>query len=136
VSVHTRRFANDVAELRRLSEWVRSYAADAGLEEDMTSHVDLSLDEALTNIIRHGYHNRPPGAITVSLETLGDRLRVIVADSGREFNPLQYPAPAVPTLLEAAPVEGLGIHLMRSFADTLEYRREGEQNILTLYFRR
>jgi len=136
VSVETRRFANDVAELRRLSERIRAYSGEVGLDEDLTYHVDLCLDEAVSNIIRYSYENGLRGTITVSLEMVNDRLRAVVADAGREFNPLQHPAPAVPTTLEDVPVRGFGIHLMRSFADTLEYRRNGDRNILTLHFHR
>jgi serine/threonine-protein kinase RsbW len=136
VSVETRGFANDAAELRRLSEWVRAYATAVGLEEAFTYRVDLCLDEAVTNIIRFGYDRGSRGIITVSLEVLNDGLRAIVADAGRMFDPVERPAPAVPTVLEDVPVGGFGIPLMRSFADALEYRRDGERNILTLHFRR
>jgi serine/threonine-protein kinase RsbW len=136
VSVETRGFANDVAELRRLSEWVRAYATAVGLDEALTYRVDLCLDEAVTNVIRFGYDHGSPGIITVSLEVLNDGLRAIVADAGRMFDPVEHPAPAVPTVLQDVSVGGFGIPLMRSFADALEYRRDGERNILTLHFRR
>jgi anti-sigma regulatory factor (Ser/Thr protein kinase) len=136
VSVETRGFVNDVAELRRLSEWIRAYATAAGLEEGLTYHVDLCLDEAVSNIIRFGYEHASRGIITVSLEVLNDRLRAIVVDAGRMFNPVGHAPPVVPTVLDDVPVGGFGIPLMRSFADALEYRRDGERNILTLHFRR
>jgi anti-sigma regulatory factor (Ser/Thr protein kinase) len=136
VSIETRSFANDVAELRRLSEWIRAYAGEAGLDENLTYHVDLCLDEAVSNVIRHGYENGVRGTVTVSLELLDDRLRAVVADAGREFNPLRQAAPAAPTSLEDVRVGGFGIYLMRSYADRLEYLRDGDRNILTLHFRR
>ena len=136
MSVETRPFANDVGELRRLSEWIRAYAGEVGLDEVLTFHLDLCLGEAVTNIIRYGYENGLAGTITVSLEMVDARLRAVVADAGRPFNPLQHPAPAATTALEDVPVGGLGIHLMRSFSDALEYRRDDDRNILTLHFHR
>jgi anti-sigma regulatory factor (Ser/Thr protein kinase) len=135
VSVETRCFANEVVELRRLSDWIRTFAREAELDENLSYHVDLCLDEAVTNIIRHGYDKGVRGTITVSLELIDDRLRVVVADAGREFNPLRHSPPAASAALEDLPVGGFGIHLMRSYADALEYRRDGDRNILTLYFR-
>jgi anti-sigma regulatory factor (Ser/Thr protein kinase) len=70
------------------------------------------------------------------LELLNGGLRAIVADAGRMFDPVGHPAPVVPTVLEDVLAGGFGIPLMRSFADALEYRRDGERNILTLHFRR
>ncbi len=134
--VQTRRFSNDLSELRCLSEWIRAYGSEAGVDDAFTYHIDLCLDEAVSNIIRYGYEDGSRGTITISLERLDDGIRAVVTDGGREFNPLRQPAPAVPTTLEDVPVGGLGIHLMRAFADVFEYRREDGRNIVTLDFRR
>jgi anti-sigma regulatory factor (Ser/Thr protein kinase) len=136
MSVQTRRFSNDLSELRRLSEWIRAYGSGAGVDDAFTYHIDLCLDEAVSNIIRYGYEDGSRGTITISLERLNDGIRAVVTDGGREFNPLRQPAPAVPTTLEDVPVGGLGIHLMRAFADVFEYRREDGRNIVTLDFHR
>jgi anti-sigma regulatory factor (Ser/Thr protein kinase) len=136
MSVQTRRFSNDLSELRRLSEWIRAYGSEAGVDDAFTYHIDLCLDEAVSNIIRYGYEDGSRGTITISLERLNDGIRAVVTDGGREFNPLRQPAPAVPTTLEDVPVGGLGIHLMRAFADVFEYRREDGRNIVTLDFHR
>jgi anti-sigma regulatory factor (Ser/Thr protein kinase) len=46
-------------------------------------------------------------------------------------------APEVDTTLplEEKPVGGLGIHLIRQSVDALEYRREGNRNILVMTVR-
>jgi anti-sigma regulatory factor (Ser/Thr protein kinase) len=136
LSVQTRRFSNDLAELRRVSEWLRTYCSEAGIDNAVTYHVDLCLDEAVSNIIRYGYENGSRDTIVVSVEMRHDRLRVVISDGGREFNPLRQPPPAVPTTIEDVPVGGFGIHLMRAFANAVDYRRINGRNIVTLDFLR
>ncbi|HWF86690.1 MAG TPA: ATP-binding protein [Vicinamibacterales bacterium] len=134
--VQTRCFSNDLSELRRVSEWIRAYGREASVDDAFTYHIDLCLDEAVSNIIRHGYQDGSRGTITISLEKLDDGIRAVVTDGGPEFNPLRQPAPTVPTTLEDVRVGGLGIHLMRAFSDAFDYRREDGRNIITLDFRR
>ena len=62
-------------------------------------------------------------------------LHAEVADDGRPFDPLSHALPAPPADLRSVPVGGLGIKLMRSFADRMAYRRCGAINRLTLSFR-
>ena len=62
-------------------------------------------------------------------------LHAEVADDGRPFDPLSHALPAPPVDLRSVPVGGLGIKMMRSFADRMAYRRCGAINRLTLSFR-
>lgn len=57
-----------------------------------------------------------------------------VTDHGPRFNPLAYTAPEPPLSLNDAPIGGLGIKLIRTYAASTEYRHENDQNILILTF--
>jgi serine/threonine-protein kinase RsbW len=50
-------------------------------------------------------------------------------DDGREFNPLLVPEPeARHSILDCA-VGGLGIHLVKTMTESVEYRRDQRKNI-------
>jgi len=61
-----------------------------------------------------------------------DLLSIQVADDGVAFNPLLAPEPDLDLAIDQRPVGGLGIHLMRTMMDDLEYKRVNGQNLLTL----
>jgi anti-sigma regulatory factor (Ser/Thr protein kinase) len=132
-----RRFAGEIADLHRVSEWMQDAARQAGLNDDAAYRADLCVHEAVANVIRHAYAPGNAGAFEVSMIAGdgGEGLEVTLADEGRSFDPLQHPAPPEPAGIENLPVGGLGIHLMRSFADGLEYRRAGARNLLVMRFR-
>ena len=126
----TQSFATKPEELRRLSAWVRSCAATASVSEDVAYRMELCVNEAAANIIFHG----AAPELTVEFEEVGDRTRLIISDEAPAFDPLQHPPMRAFTSIEDAPTRGFGIHLLRSFASAIEYRREANRNVLTLWF--
>ncbi len=57
-------------------------AAAAGWDESECRAITLALDEALTNIIRHAYHQRPDGPIEMECRLDGDGMEVTLLDHG------------------------------------------------------
>jgi serine/threonine-protein kinase RsbW len=53
-----------------------------------------------------------------------------IEDDGAPFNPLELPEPAVDSPLDARPVGGLGVHLVRRLMDEVVYSRVGDRNRL------
>jgi anti-sigma regulatory factor (Ser/Thr protein kinase) len=62
----------------------------------------------------------------------GSELHGELIDEGREFNPMEFPMPRLDAPLRDRELGGLGLMLVRSLMDRLEYRREGSKNVLTL----
>ncbi|MBQ5474118.1 MAG: ATP-binding protein, partial [Lachnospiraceae bacterium] len=60
------------------------------------------------------------------------QLDFIITDSGMPFDPTQRPEVDINASLDARPIGGLGIHLVRQLMDSVSYRREDGKNILTL----
>jgi anti-sigma regulatory factor (Ser/Thr protein kinase) len=126
---------NDPGELIRVAELVQEFARRHGLSSPDLLAVDLSLHEHLTNIIGYGYDDTGEHRIQVRLRLTDRLLQVEVEDDGRPFNPLER-EPIDPTIpLDEKPLGGLGIHMMRSAMDRMEYRRTGGRNVLTLWKR-
>jgi anti-sigma regulatory factor (Ser/Thr protein kinase) len=58
-----------------------------------------------------------------------------VADDGREFDPLQARAPDLASSVEQRNVGGVGIHLVRTLAERVEYARVAGRNVLSVTIR-
>lgn len=123
----------DLSGLRRLAGWIEA-RAQHGLSADTWFAVQLCLEEAVANIIMHGGAKDDRVEIAIELERDGAMLVARIEDSGREFDPTQFPPPSVAKSLEEAKVGDLGIHLMRSFASGMHYERRDGRNRLTLRF--
>jgi anti-sigma regulatory factor (Ser/Thr protein kinase) len=123
----------DLSELRRLAEWIKARTPQV-LSGDTVFAVQLCLEEAVANIIMHGGAKDDRLKIAIELERDGGTLVARIEDSGREFDPTQFPPPSVAKSLEEAKVGDLGIHLMHSFASDMHYEQRDGRNRLTLRF--
>ena len=94
---------------------------------DLPTHVVSAVGEAYNNIVLHGYAGREPGSIKMTIENFPECVRVVIKDTGASFDPSQ----SLPPDLDALPVSGLGIFVMRSMVDELSYVA-GSTNVLTL----
>ena len=91
--------------------------------------VQIALDEILVNVAAHS------GATAVSVQAWLDTeaLRLEISDDGTPFNPVTDVAPAdITSALEDREVGGLGIRLVQSLMDHVEYTYRGGRNIVTL----
>jgi anti-sigma regulatory factor (Ser/Thr protein kinase) len=124
---------NDVAELERLAGWIEGFTRQ-GMSPDVSFAVQLCLEEAVANIIMYGATKNDALVIAVELERNCGTLVARIEDNGRQFDPTRAPRPLAAASLDEAKVGDLGIHLMRSFANGMDYERRDGRNRLTLRF--
>ncbi len=125
---------NSLDEVGKLPAFVRELAANFGLDDDILGRINLVLEEAIVNVIDYAYPKDKTGDIALSAvyDTARHALTFTIADSGQPFDPTAATAPDLEASAEDRPIGGLGIHLVRSFADDVEYRRVDGRNILTV----
>jgi serine/threonine-protein kinase RsbW len=111
--------------LAPVTDFVRKGALEASLPELHMSQLELLMEEILINISRYSYPEGAPGtvAVTYSVPRPGE-IEIEVADEGVEFDPLAADPPDLSLDLSRRPVGGLGIFLLKSFARSLNYRRQ------------
>ncbi len=124
--------ANEVNELRRMSQWLVASAAAAGISRELAFPLDHSANEAVLNIISHAYDDSRTHEISLEFDKTANGARLVIRDDGKPFNILEAPKWVPYTSLEDARVGGLGIHLIRSLMSRCDYRREGDVNVLSL----
>jgi anti-sigma regulatory factor (Ser/Thr protein kinase) len=115
-----------------VTRFLREGAKEANLPESRLGELDLLTEEIFMNIARHSYPGRSPGLVSVTyfVRRPGE-LTVEFGDQGIEFNPLTAAPPDLTLDLIHRPIGGLGVFLLRAFADSLSYRREQGWNRLT-----
>jgi anti-sigma regulatory factor (Ser/Thr protein kinase) len=125
-------FVNRRTEIERVVELAERFAGEHQLPADIVMTIHLVLDEVVANIIAHGYDDTAEHQIHVTLALDESVLTIRVEDDGRPFDPLAAPPPDLDLPLEERPVGGLGIHIVRSVMDAVEYHRDGDRNQLIM----
>lgn len=120
--------------LHKMLQFVRSESQAAGFEGSLEAQIEVALEEAIVNIIEHGYIGQV-GDIQITCTKIPKGITIILADRGVPYNPLsklEYPDLDSFLSSEHRNLGGFGVHLILSIMDHVEYDRQGEFNVLTL----
>jgi len=121
-----------IDSLEALRNTVASVARRAGATEVVVGAISLAVDEAVTNVILHGYGSHH-GPIELTAEVEAGEIVVRVADRAPLFDPLAAPAPDMHTPVESRRIGGFGVYLIKRNVDSFEHAgRPGGGNILTM----
>jgi anti-sigma regulatory factor (Ser/Thr protein kinase) len=124
-----------LSEMARLPAWIERLASRHGIPDKVSFAIDLCLEEALSNIILHGYGGETDRSVIVRFTTPREGyFDFVVDDEAPRFNPLDQPE--IPPLdpRDDIRIGGQGIRLLRRFADELEYEPTPTGNRLRLGF--
>ena len=104
---------------------VRDFVSEAarafGFGDEDISKIALAVDEACTNVIKHAYRFDPTKIIQVSVRAGNGTFEIAIKDDGVQFNPTQVQPPDMKDYLSHFRRGGLGVHLMKSLMDKVEY---------------
>ena len=122
-----------LSELRDLSTMVEAFGDANQLPVPKVFVINLALDELITNAVTHGnFGAASDPKIEVHLRIDHDVLILTMEDNGDSFDPTTDTKPDTTSSLEARKVGGLGLYLVKSFADRISYEFVGGKNRLRL----
>jgi serine phosphatase RsbU (regulator of sigma subunit)/anti-sigma regulatory factor (Ser/Thr protein kinase) len=113
--------------------FVAEQAAASGYSNARTSEVQLAVEEAVVNVVRHAYPDIP-GEVELRWEPGREPGRTVleIEDEGVPFDIRSVPAPDLRGGLDDRKAGGLGVYFLMNMVDEAESRREGGKNILRL----
>ena len=115
----------DVEELATIREFVVQAGQDLGLGKRIVYELELAVDEACSNVIRHAYGG-PGGAIEVRIQPYDEGVEVVIRDWGAPFDPDAVPVPDVKAPLGQRQLGGLGLYIMRQVMDEVHFEFDAE----------
>ncbi len=106
-------------------EVIRNFVSDIafriGFDKKSVHEIELAVDEACTNIIEHAYEYDESKDIDVLVKTDLKQLAVIISDKGKSFNHKDVKMPDMQEYMKELRVGGLGIYLMKTLMDEVNY---------------
>ena len=116
-------------------EFVSTFAKGQGYPQKRIQEIGLATEEALVNIFNYAYPDDPKGEVEVRCKMEDDNnLFIDLLDTGIPFKFDSISAPDLDATITSRLVGGLGVFLIKKMANDVQYRREGEMNILTMLF--
>ncbi len=106
-------------EVARAEAAVLELAEQHGYDATAQFAIKLSMEEAITNAIKHGNQMDPAKSVTVTYSVTENLARITVCDQGGGFTPNGVPDPTLDENLEKP--HGRGIMLIKAYMTEASY---------------
>ena len=116
---------SDFHQAKEVEEQIIAAAAQCGYDGDTIFALRLSVEEALSNAIRHGNLYDINKKVDIRYSVSPERIDLYVRDEGLGFDPEVVPDPTMPENLESP--SGRGIMLMRAYMNQVKFNERGNQ---------
>ncbi|TGK33427.1 ATP-binding protein [Leptospira gomenensis] len=128
--IHT--FPNDLSELAKVREEVRSFLGN-DCEDILRGRLVFAIDEALTNVIEHGFPDQRVSQVELKMIRNKNFLRFTITDDGIPFDPTLKKSDTWKELFETGADGGFGLRSLKKIM-TVRYKRlqRPARNRLTL----
>lgn len=126
-------FKSNINELDNIFSKIEEALADYEISPKVNMQLNLAVEELFTNISKYAYEGE--GIVELILDVINsDNLKIIIKliDNGPEFNPLEQISPDISSDSSEREIGGLGIFLAKKNLDEISYKRENNQNVLTI----
>ena len=123
---------NDIETIPQLNEFIDSVAEEVGLEMSLTMSLNLAIEEAVVNVMEYAYPEGQTGNVEIEVTADQEWMTFVITDTGIAFDPTMKEDADTTLSAEERPIGGLGIFLVRQLMDVIDYKREGNKNVLTL----
>ncbi|MBP8973305.1 MAG: SpoIIE family protein phosphatase [Anaerolineae bacterium] len=121
--------------LRLIAHFVQGIGQRLALSDRALFDLDLAIEEAATNIIRHAYPGERKGHLLISASETGDFVQVTLTDWGVPLDPSKVKPFDINAPIEARIKGGMGLHFIHALMDSVERTTStelGQPNTLKL----
>lgn len=119
----------------QVMEKAEAICRERKVEDSKVYLVQLCIEELVTNALRYGSSENSRVNVSVALDIKEDNVVLVIEDDAQPFDPLtQAPAPDLSTDIENRTVGGLGIHMLKTMTQTMQYEYINRHNRMILTF--
>jgi sigma-B regulation protein RsbU (phosphoserine phosphatase) len=114
---------SDLKDLRHARAFVRDFCRrvpEGVLDQADVAELELAVNEAASNIMKHAYHGRADQRIHLDADAFAGRVSIRLHHLGDSFDPTAVSPPA----LDGSRESGFGIYLITKSVDEVRYSRD------------
>lgn len=123
----TLQIPNDLRYLTLAIHFVLQNALLRGFTEKQLDAIELAVEEAVSNVIRHAFKAEEQAEFSVICEQIPLGLKIIVKDQGMPFDPTALPEYDPKLLKKDTPIQGLGWYLIQRSMDEVVFHNLGPE---------
>lgn len=122
-----------LSNLKGIREFIRTSLKDHNIPELELSAIILAIDEMCSNLMIHAHHCNPDHTIELKIhEPNRGELVFEIIDDGNVFDINKFSEPQMDNLIHEKRKGGLGIRLVKSIMDKVEYVSRDGKNVCVL----
>ncbi|MBE6346989.1 MAG: HAMP domain-containing protein [Lentimicrobiaceae bacterium] len=125
---------NNIADIALMAEFIENLCEENQLPMDATFNLNLAIEEAVSNVMKYAYPSNEEHEILLTVNKENNNIIFELSDTGKAFDPTKMKDADVTLSAEERPIGGLGIFLIRKIMKSVEYKREGERNVLIMIY--
>lgn len=107
--------------LKEVRSFIKRSGQTLGVDEEVLGNLCLVVDEAVTNVVLHGYEGKG-GSVDIQVIREEDALVIYIRDEAKAFFASDVEAPHLETSLAEREYGGMGVYLIRKLTDEHEFR--------------
>lgn len=112
----------DIAQL-----FVRETAKKIGFSGNPLNHIDIAIEEAVTNVMKHTFDAEENRTFDIICENIRNGIKIIIKEMGMPFDPANVKKYHPTDNIDEANTSGLGLFLMSKIMDDYSFHNLGIQ---------
>lgn len=122
-----------IENLKGVRDFVRTSLKQHGVSDIEISEIVLAIDEMCSNLMIHAHHCNPDELFELHVQINQNEPVVFeIIDDGTVFDINQFSEPAITNIIHEKRKGGLGIRLVKSIMDKIEYQNRSGRNVCRL----
>jgi serine/threonine-protein kinase RsbW len=122
-----------IENLKGVRDFIRTSLKNHGIAELVISELVLALDEMCSNLMIHAHHCNADEIFELHIFVENNKPLIFeLIDDGTVFDINQFSEPAINNIIHEKRKGGLGIRLVKSIMDKIEYQKRSGRNVCRL----
>lgn len=130
---HKYRVGCSIENLKGVRDFIRLTLKEYAVPDLQISEMVLALDEMCSNLMIHAHHCNPDDLFELKIHLMSEDIVVFeIIDDHSAFDINAFSTPDLGNLVHEKRKGGLGIRLVKTIMDKIEYQTTGGKNICRL----